>query len=96
MSLIGNRENRALRGACGLKTDSMSVRKFEDGELVLVAHGETLKKGGIWPVFQPILYGPCLIVAAIHPRYELVSSTGKSTRRPVHTRRLVRYHSRGD
>lgn len=83
MSLTDSRATRVLGSASGSKTDSRTARKFEVGELVLVSHGEALKKGRIWPGFQSLLYGTCQIVAASHLRYELVPSTGKSTKKAV-------------
>lgn len=47
ISLIWNRATPALQGDFQQKTDSGLVRKFEVGQLVLVDHGEVLKKGGI-------------------------------------------------
>lgn len=81
-----------LRGACGPKTDSRSLREDEFGVLVLVTHPQQLKKGFIWPEVQSIFHGPCGIAAATDTKYELVSRTEKSKRRPVHARRLVSYH----
>lgn len=94
MSLICSQATQTLRCAIERETDSRIVLKFDVGELVLVFLGELLKKDGIWPAFQSIFYGPCRIVGASHPRYELIWSTDKCTRNPANARRLVRYHSR--
>lgn len=86
--------NRDLRSESGSKVGRRIARKIEVGELVLVAHDEALRKGGIWSAFQSILHGPCGIFVARNPRYEQVSSTGKSTRKTKNSRKLVRYHYR--
>lgn len=96
MSLMGSRLTRAFPSEIGMKTDSRTVRNFEVEELVFVAHVVALKNGSIWPAFQYIFYGQCPIFLATHQRYELFSRMGKSTGKPVHAQRLVRYHSRQD
>lgn len=62
--------------------------------MVLVTHGEALRKSAMWPALRSLFYGPCKVVKARHPRYQLVSSTGKYTLKPIHSRRVVKYHHR--
>lgn len=90
----GWRATRALRASGGARGEERAARKFVVGDLVLVAHGEYLAKGVLKPAFKSAFYGPCQVVAAHHPRYELVSSTGRRTRKWIHARRIVKYYSR--
>lgn len=80
----------------GLKSGETKkvAEKFTILDLVLVARGSSLRKVGKWPAFKSIFYSPCQVVGGIHPRYELVSSSGKRSRRPIQAIRLKKYHSR--
>ena len=77
MMVEGWRATRALRGAGDKKAEERAARIFKEGDLVLVARGELLANIKMVPAFNSIFYGPCRVVKAHHPRYDLPSSTGK-------------------
>lgn len=95
MELLAVLEPRAARTEHQRKY--LTVRRgetgFQIGQLVLVAYRKILK-GVKCPPFSPKLYGPCRVIEAKHLRYKLLSSTGMQTRKPIHARRFVPYHSR--
>jgi len=72
---------------------SKQTQKFQVGDLVLVAHGKALNPAVKWPAFKSVYYGPCRVVRESHPRYSLVSSHGRTSRKDIHARRLVKYQS---
>lgn len=57
---------------------------FDVGDLVLVACGPSLTSMGKLPAFTSPYYGPCRVLAARHPRYEMMSPQGRISREPIH------------
>ena len=49
-----------------------------------------------FPAFKSKYKGPYRVIDSKHPRYGLVSSTGKHTRKPIHARQLKKYRERPD
>lgn len=63
------------------------------GDHVLVVRGEDVCQVK-WILMKSMFYGPCAVNYAENPRYKLKSPHGRVSRRPIHTRRLVRYYHR--
>ncbi len=96
MELLANSNHRAEK-ALRLrdpKPKPIKIVKFKVGDKVLVAHGQATKKSVKWPAFKSKFYGPCKVLEENHPLYKLQSSSGKTSRRPIHARRLVAYNER--
>lgn len=90
-SVAGIRTLRQQERPATEDKEEQKVRKYKVGEKVLVAHGPSLNRAVKWPALKPKYFGPCTITKEKHPRYEMVSSTGKVTRSAIHARRLKPY-----
>ena len=56
--------------------------------------GPAANRGIKRPALFSHFYGPCRIIRANHPRYVLLSPSGRVTRDAIHARRLVLYRRR--
>ena len=65
---------------------------FSVGDEVMVL--KAANRGLKWPAFLSRFYGPCRIINAHHPRYLLLSPSGRVSRDAVHARLLVLYRRR--
>ena len=72
----------------------VSSATFSVGDEVMVLKGAAANGGLKWPTFLSRFYGPCRIIGAHHPRYFLLSPSGRVSRDAVHARRLVLYRRR--
>ena len=43
------------------------------------------------PPFESKWFGPCKVMRASHPLYDLRLANGKKTRKPIHSRRLKKW-----
>lgn len=69
---------------------------FQVGEKLLVCRGSAFRTT-VKRLSSNLKYsGPCTVRNADHPRYELYSQQHLLLRRPIHTRRLVRYYQHPD
>lgn len=68
------------------------VPVYQEEDKVLVGYGAVFS-GQKWPAFQSKYYVHCAVVCA-HLHYKLISATGRCTHKPIHARRLVRFHQR--
>ena len=91
-------ENLAIQSARA-RRDQISrsieapTHTFSEGEQVLVAKAKSLGPLKM-PPFESRWFGPCSVVTANHPLYELRMADGKKTRKPIHARRLKRWFGR--
>lgn len=95
MELMATDATRATRGSKqseSLAPNITESREFRVGEEVLVAKGVALNPAQKWPALSSKFYGPCRIVRAYHPRYHLVSTHGRNSRRAIHARRLMPFN----
>lgn len=90
LALLGQRLSR-------IKIHEERAQKRKDGtryavgDLVMVEYEDVIRTSK-WPAFKTRLYGPCRVVGEKNPRYSLVSSTRRRSRKGIHARRLLRYH----
>lgn len=71
---------------------SNEVVYHDVGEMGWVAKGKNvgaMKVGA----FESPWYGPCKVINAKYPRYELLTSNGKVSRKPIHAHRLMVYRA---
>ena len=72
------------------RSDGPPIETFKDGDLVLVARAKAL--GALkMPPFESKWFGPCKVMRASHPLYDLRLANGKKTRKPIHSRRLKKW-----
>jgi len=93
LATLSIRAERSLNNV-GHHKQSKEDKEFEVGDKVLIAHGRAFTGTSKWPVFTSKYYGPCSIVRKMHPRYVLVSASGRYTRQSIHARRLLKYRER--
>lgn len=87
---LSSENKRCKRFLIGLPKKKMNT--FAMGEMVLVAKGEAMSLIIAVPDFQSYIFGPCEVVWAKRPAYELLSPSGGRSRLVIHARRLVPFY----
>ena len=82
-----HQDSKAERAAARRRTPP--GLRFAAGDLVLVLKGRATSMIKKWPIDKSKLYGPCRVVNARHPRYNLAFAKVRFSRRAIHARRLV-------
>ena len=88
MATASARASRVLRQNQDRKV-SGKERRYDVGDMVLLAKGKSLTAPT--RVFSTKYQGPFRVTEVGHPRYHLVSSGGRHSRKPIHARRLIPY-----
>ena len=72
------------------RSEGPPIDTFNVGDVVIVARAKVLRALKMTP-FESEWFGPCKVMGASHPLYDLLLATGKKTRKPIHSRRLKKW-----
>ena len=72
------------------RSEGRPIDTFKVGDHLLFARAKAL--GALkMPPFESKWLGPCKVMRASHPLYDLRLANGKKTRKPIHSRRLKKW-----
>lgn len=91
IALSGVRTGLQLKEVEGRENSTRCAKEYKVGDSVLVAYGKALDSSVKWPAFKSRYFGPCRVIRARHPLYDLESTQGRHSRIPIHARRLRPY-----
>lgn len=69
-------------------------KQFDVGDELLVENGTDFNNNRKRAAFDSYFYGNIRVIKAVYPRYELISSAGRITRKQIPSQKLVSYWKR--